>query len=535
MFRYTVAIFTIAVSSLTANAAKFNVRVLDRVTGKPLAVRVYLKDDKGKAYFVKSTSPKGSAVEYRKQRGNKSVEMHTTVSAHPFVAEVPDDNYTLTIERGKEYLPISLKLPLSGTVTGEYKLTRWINMAKRGWYSGDTHVHRTVKDLPNVMLAEDLNVALPLTHWVTKAYTPPTKGDKNSDVGKDPKPIVVDNTHVIYPMNTEYEIFTVNGKRNTLGAVFVLNHKQPLPMGAPPVGPIAKAARKQGALLDLDKHSWPWSLMLVPVMNVDLFELTNNHVWRTEFYFKRWTIQMKPEFMTVETDKVGMTERGWVKFGFGTYYALLNCGFRMRPTAGTASGVHPVPLGFGRVYVHLPNGFSYDKWMKGLDAGNSFVTTGPMLMCTFNGKPAGTQQKLKALQSARVNIAGTAESERPLSLVEIISNGRVIKRIKPTNSKTKRGGYVTKFKSNFEGSSSYWVAVRCWEERPNGRFRFAHTAPYYLDRPDKPLLPKRAEVRYFIRRMQEEIARNKKVLKPADLLEYRKALDAYRAIEKRAK
>ena len=58
-------------------------------------------------------------------------------------------------------------------------------------------------------------------------------------------------------------------------------------------------------------------------------------------------------------------------------YALLNCGFRLRPTAGTASGVHPVPLGFGRVYVHLPDGFDYAAWMKGLGAGRSFVTAAP--------------------------------------------------------------------------------------------------------------------------------------------------------------
>ena len=60
--------------------------------------------------------------------------------------------------------------------------------------------------------------------------------------------------------------------------------------------------------------------------------------------------------MKVERDARGFTERGWIEFGFQNYYALLDCGFRIRPTAGTASGVHPVPLGFGRVYVHLDPG-----------------------------------------------------------------------------------------------------------------------------------------------------------------------------------
>jgi len=47
------------------------------------------------------------------------------------------------------------------------------------------------------------------------------------------------------------------------------------------VTPIAERARAEGALLDLDKHDWPWSMALVPVMGVDLYELANNHIWRT--------------------------------------------------------------------------------------------------------------------------------------------------------------------------------------------------------------------------------------------------------------
>ncbi len=77
--------------------------------------------------------------------------------------------------------------------------------------------------------------------------------------------------------------------------------------------------------------------------------------------------------MNIESEPDGgaWTESGWIDYGFKSYYALLNCGFRLRPTAGTASGVHPVPLGFGRVYVHRPQGFTYDGWIKGLDAGET--------------------------------------------------------------------------------------------------------------------------------------------------------------------
>src|SRR5262249_20829697 len=139
---------------------------------------------------------------------------------------------------------------------------------------------------------------------------------------------------------------------------------------------------------DLDKHNWPWSMMLVPVIMPDLFELTNNHIWRTEFAFGGYG-EPAPPYMKVAMDANGWTEAGWIDYGLQNYYALLNCGFRLRPSGGTAAGVHPVPLGFGRVYVHLPDGFSYAGWVKGLNAGRSFVTTGPMLFVELDGQDPG--------------------------------------------------------------------------------------------------------------------------------------------------
>jgi len=116
-----------------------------------------------------------------------AVEMHVTLSAHSFRVELPVGGYILTVERGTEYRPLVRRLEV-GTEPVHlcFPLHRWSNMAKRGWFSGDTHVHRSLADLPNVMLAEDLNVALPLTYWVTKAFTPPSQGDKTLTLAPAP-------------------------------------------------------------------------------------------------------------------------------------------------------------------------------------------------------------------------------------------------------------------------------------------------------------------------------------------------------------
>ena len=463
--------------------------------------------------------------------------MHTTLSAHPFVAELAPGRYTLLAERGKEYAPaeVAVEVGAQAPKPVEIRLARWIDMAARGWYSGDTHVHRTVGELRNVMPAEDLNVAFPLTSWVTVAGEPPPQAAADKPPETGPEPIAIDPTHVVWPINTEYEIGRVGGRPYTLGAVFALGQKTPLEAGVPPVRPAAEQAHRQGALLDLDKHCWPWSLMLVPVMRVDLFELANNHMWRVPFDFRTFHIAHVPGFMRVERDARGLTEWGWIDWGLKTYYALLNCGFRLRPTAGTASGVHPVPLGFSRVYVHLPGGFRYDDWLQGLREGRSFVTTGPMLMVQTDGRPPGATIRLDPKAGKHTcRLTGVAIGAVPLRPVEVVINGRVAARLPPANRPTDQGAYESPIETSVAIDGSSWVALRVMEDRPDGRIRFAHTSPVHFEVPDSPLYPSRDEIDYFLGRMEEELRRNERVLQPAALQEYRDALEAYQAIKRQA-
>ena len=67
----------------------------------------------------------------------------------------------------------------------------------------------------------------------------------------------------------------------------------------------------------------------------------------------------------------------------------LNCGLRLPPTGGSASGVLPNPVGYDRVYVHLDDDLTYGKWWDGLKAGRVFVSNGPLLRCRANGELPG--------------------------------------------------------------------------------------------------------------------------------------------------
>jgi hypothetical protein len=527
---------------------EFRGSIVDADSGKPIAARVYLRNAAGEWLFVKSTAMNGSALPYLEQwiPMAGSVERHTTVSAHPFRIDLPRGEYTVEIESGKEFIPLHRRLEIADApVEHTFRLKRWINLAERGWFSGETHVHRRISELPNVMLAEDLNVAFPVTFWTIRSDTAPdlqpsrlrSQGPSpfgpREDRGVDP--IRIDPTHVILPRNTEYEVFSVGGRGHTLGALFLLNHRSVFTKLAPPVAPIAEQAHAEGALIDLDKHSWPWSMMLVPVAKVDLFELSNNSVWRTQFGFNQ-APPLAPPWTNLEKDGAKtLTEWGWLNYGFEVYYALLNCGFKLMPTAGTASGVHPVPLGYSRVYVHTGKNFGVDEWLRGLKAGRSFVTTGPILFATVNGKLPG--ETFSSIRPPADGIAVDIESisEKPIAHIEILVNGEVVESVVPDLLKTPAGAWRAKVSRRVTIKETSWLAVRSIELQPDGRKRFAHTAPWHFVVNGQPHVPRRVQVQYFISLMEQEIQRNREILPPAALAEFEAALQAYQSLQSRAR
>ncbi len=507
--------------------------VQDADSHRPIPARVYLVDEAGKHYFFETSAADGSAVRYEKQNwiNKQSIEYHTTVSAHPCRATVPPGKYTLTVQRGKAYRTWQQDLEVAADTALTVPLKRWIDMAARGWYSGDTHIHRTLEEIGNVVLAEDLNVVFPLTNWVTIADTPPSAGNKNLSGNIPDHLLVIDDQHVVWPRNTEYEIFTVGGERHTLGALFVLGHAGALQQTVPPWAQVIEAARKADpdVLFDMDKLAWPFAMLLPTIAPDATYELANNHMWRTEFAFRDWYTPT-PNFIQPPFGAKEGGEREWIEFTWGMYYALLDCGFQMPPSAGTANGVHPVPAGFGRVYVHLPDGFDYQSWRKGLQAGRSFVTTGPMLFATAGGHDPGHQFRFSGDQSTEIPIHLEILSEQPLTFGEVVINGRPQHLLRVQNKRTESGAYRNVIDQKIKPTRSGWFAVRFWEDRDGGRVRFAHSAPWYVQIDDQPVRPRDEEKQYLIRRIQDEMQRSRGVVSQQGMAEYQQALEMYRAL-----
>jgi hypothetical protein len=216
---------------------------------------------------------------------------------------------------------------------------------------------------------------------------------------------------------------------------------------------------------------------------------------------------------------------GWASYGFQAYYALLNSGFHLRPSAGTANGVHPVPLGHSRVYVYLPEGFTYDKWVKGLLAGRSFVTNGPMLFVTIADLMPGQRRCIDGGKSTRVNVKIEAMSTCAIDRIEMIHNGKVV-RTRSLKDQSDRQMCQAIWTVEITGSS--WIAVRCFEKPLADNIRFAHSSPVFFDDPDKPLRPAKRQIDWLINTVEKQIQRLEGRLPEPVVQEFRQARDAYR-------
>lgn len=513
-------------------------RVVDAKTGQLIPCRLTVRgEDDQQPYFPSKFDKAGTVIVYDRQLGNTpSLQQHSTLSPHVFTIDVPPGRYRVRAQRGKEWMADETIITVGKKpVDLELRLWKFCDMQQRGWYSGDTHVHLPASDMHNVLPAEDVNVAFPLSYWVRDSHEiPATTGPV-----LPAEPVIIDPLHLYYPVNTEYEIFRVGGKPHTQGAVLIINHQRPFELTAPPVAKIAAETRRQDALLDLDKHSWNWSVMIVPIMKVDLFELGNNHHWETRFGFPKWTLENAPmDWPEIERDEQGFTELGWTEFGLQTYYAFLNCGFRMRVAAGTASGVHPVALGHSRVYVHCGDAFDYPTWIEHLNQGHSFVTQGPLLDVRFNDALPGTTW-ISIPSKEQMRVTGTIHSVHPLARVEVIHNGRTID---VSNALTTGKGTAHSNRCSIDVAipcdSSGWFALRCFEQpdetAPKGKVILAHTNPVFVDAPDSVLRPRRRDVEYFLSRMTSELQRNQGVLDDEALAEFAEAKAIYEKLLERA-
>ncbi len=436
--------------------------------------------------------------------------------------KLPAGKYTVQLERGPEYERLQRTFDLEPGETGQYvtAIRRIANLREQGWISGDLHVHRPVEDIHRLMQAEDLDVAPVITWW------------NNRNLWADQQ--IPEKTTRLFDNCRIYDVMAGEDEREG-GALLFFGLKQPLPItGAsreyPSPMKFVEMAREQNpdVWIDIEKPFW-WDVPVwLACANVDSIGIANNHMCRGTMYeTEAWG---KPR----DADRLP-APRGNGFWSQEIYYHILNCGLRIPPSAGSASGVLPNPVGYNRVYVYMRSesndpAENMRLWWNGLKSGRSFVTNGPLLNVLAEGHRPGHVFHAEAGQQLKIPIEIELTSVDEIQEVEIIRNGIVaqklpVKQILPSNAP----GYGRAFRlgvprqtltlKSLDFDSSGWFLVRAIANDQR-TFRFASTAPFYVEIGDVKNRVSKQSASFFLDWVNERYKRvGDKLKDPAQLRE----------------
>jgi hypothetical protein len=398
--------------------------------------------------------------------------------------EVAPGSYRWEIERGPEWQRASGRVEVASSEAAEVAITlnRISDLGSEGWFSGDLHVHRPVQEIEQLMLAEDLDFAPVIVWWNTPARNP----------------IHVPQTVFRFDGHRIYSVMAGEDEREG-GALLYFGLSQPLDLSVQsrefpsPMQFVNEARRSNKQVwIDIEKPFW-WD---VPTWlasgQMNSIGLANNHMCRSQMLANEaWG---KPRDQERLPDPLGN--------GYWTqqiYYQLLNTGLRIPPSAGSASGVLPNPVGYNRVYAHLGNeDFTRDAWFESLRQGRCFVTNGPLLRVQIEGTHPGSILQITEDESLDLSMALT--SNDPVSEIEIVYNGKIIQTV-PCSQATEQSMNVS-----LKVSEPGWLLLRAVAD-VDQTFRFASTAAWYLETAQTQHRISRAACQFFLDWVNERIDR----------------------------
>ena len=437
-----------------AGGGELRLTVVDADTREPIPCRMHLKNAKG-------VPQKAARMPFWKDH---------FVFPGKVKLKLPKGMYSFELEHGPEYTDRKGHFTIDDGADDEQviDLKRSVNMADEGWWAGDLHIHRAPQDIRLLMQAEELHVAPLITWW----------NDKN--VWKD-KPLPKDPV-VCFDDNRYYDLLGGEDERGG-GALLFFNLATPLEIAGaakeyPPSMKYLLAARQQPtAWIDVEKPFW-WD---VPIWlasgKVDSIGLVNNHMQRDGMTTNEaWG---KPRDRGRFRDPKGNGQ--WSE---EIYYHVLNTGLRIPPSAGSASGVVPNPVGYNRVYAWVDKKeFNYAAWWEAFKMGRVIVTNGPLIRPLANNRLPGHVFRGSAGEALNLEITLNLATRDPISYLEVVKDGRVVQ--SERLDEVAKTGHLPPVRFDESG----WVLVRAVTD-VDKTYRFASTGPWYVEIGDQPKISK---------------------------------------------
>ena len=454
-------------------AVRTTVAGSNEVTGS----RVHLTASDGKFY--------APADEYARVSGVDDPMFH---HAGEFQVEVPAGALTMDIVKGFEFWPVreEVEIEAGGVTQLTVELQPMTDMAAKGWYSGSTHVHmnyagnlhNTLENLMMMSEAEDQDIVLEQVankdnrildyqHFVPGGGAHPlSTKDRVLVVGQEYRPPFYGHVfmfglrdHLISPFTTGYEGTAIESLYPSNTDMF-------------------RKAKAQGATVGY----------------VHAFGGSGDPLEGSLGGAKGYMV----DAALGTTDAVEWANAG--RAGFHPWYATLNNGLTATAVGGedSISNLQRSKLiGSVRTYVYTGGkGLTMEAWLAGLRNGNAFVSTGPLVELTVNGRIPGEEVELAS--SGTVELQGRVRSITPLDKAFVIFNGEVVEEIPFTGERRELD-----LSRSYPVSGSGWFHLRVEgrnEERfpLDANFALGFTNPVWVTVAGQPVRS-RASAEYSIR------------------------------------
>jgi len=435
---------------------------------------------------------------------------------------LPPGEYTVRASRGPESLAETRQITVGREPQSfEYRVRRWIDPSRRGYWSGDHHIHAagcahydqpTEGVLPADMLrhclGEDLKVGCCLTWGPCFDYQKRFFSGRPDDVSQ-------------YPYLLRYDVEVSGFGSHASGHLNLLRLTEQIPPGGiskdhwPTLGlNTLRWAKRQGAVCGPAHSSIGLTRMVdrvpgtegldgprgLPTFDVPAYD----GIGANEFIMNVAHEVPGPDgepipavdfISTMNTDRTAE---------LNMWYHVLNCGFRVRASGETDFPcVSAERVGLGRVYARLDGPLDFDRWCDALAAGRSYVSDGSTHLMEFTIRPAGeagmpleagtSGSELRLPEPATleftVQAAGRYDDGRPLT-VELVVDGYPKERQEIPSDGTER---KVVFSHRLERSG--WAAVRV--------FPHAHTNPVFVEIGGQPIRANGHSAEWCLRGVEE--------------------------------
>lgn len=487
-----------------ADRVTVNAVVVDADTKRKLPHRVHIDGPMG-TYFP----PDGhfDIVPPRWNSNNVSHEPDTSNEGYDW-AMIPEGSFTVSlparddihvrVSHGLEYPLKTFQLNLAGmagrTIQKILALKRGVNMRERGWMAADTHVHNlTPYGAIRQMPVEAID-------YVNLMFIGPTHPLFRRGFLTGEPSVVSTPNHIVHVSqevrDANHGHMTLIGIKKPIEPIRVytgrgLVKRQPaLPNEPLNTDVYDRLHAQRGLAFHAHYLFWPGhgSAVGAALGKLDGFEWLRSDIASRGLRTRQ----------RMEVPGFGQRDAGTM------WYDMLNCGARMPIIGGTDKmNAGRVVGGTSRTYVKVDE-WSHDGFVEGLRSEETFVTNGPLLWLSANGRPIGSELKFSGKDAVKIRVKAGCFSQRPITHLELVVNGSV--------ARTVRVGMGQKdvvLEMDFEFSESGWLALRARHEKkdPDNWHQEAtagHTSPIYVTLDDR--LPAIGEsARYLVARLNETL------------------------------